>query len=156
MKKTITPLIVVLFMLGIPLISAQPVLQQSPLTRLQQINIENPDDIEWTGNFTGVIGVGTKDNFTTLGYMAGQYKIRNFRANLFSGRWINENQTNNGTIRGIFGRHLLLGIISSEAWERDLPIIGFLGSNETHFIGRFMSFIGPAMYFGGTYCEYNS
>jgi hypothetical protein len=58
-----------------------------------------------------------------------------------------------GTMQGAFGRNILLGRITFSESERQAPIIGFVGfrPDEGEFFGRFMSVIGPALYFKGIY-----
>jgi hypothetical protein len=89
-------------------------------------------------------------NATIVGTMNGTYELRT-RGGRFIGDWSTENRT--GTLRGIFGRHLLVGRISTmiNGTQRSLPIVGFLRAYNNTLLGRFMAPIGPALYFWGTY-----
>ena len=89
-------------------------------------------------------------NWTVVGTMEGNYTARN-RGTQFIGEWTAGNYT--GTMQGGFRSFLLLGRFSAmiNGTQRTLPIVGFIFTNSTHLVGRFMSFIGPAMYFYGTH-----
>lgn len=89
-------------------------------------------------------------NATIVGTINGTYELRN-RGGRFTGDWETANRT--GTVRGRFGRHLLIGRISTmvNGTERSLPVIGFLRTQNNTLIGRFMAPVGPALYFWGTY-----
>jgi len=103
------------------------------------------------GTFEANIGYRRQGhNATIVGTMNGTYLMRN-RGGRFTGDWTTENRT--GTLRGVFGRHILIGRISTlvNGTEKSLPIVGFLKAQDGQFIGRFMSYIGPALYFWGTY-----
>ena len=103
------------------------------------------------GTFDANIGYKRQgQNATILGTINGSYTLRN-RGGRFMGDWATENRT--GTLRGIFGRHLLVGRISTmiNGTQRSLPIVGFLRATNNTLLGRFMAPIGPALYFWGTY-----
>lgn len=140
--KKIAIVCVCLLFLGIALVSAAP-------TQKQHAQVFTLDP---TGTFEGSIGVPEHQgqNATIVGTMNGTYWLRN-RGGRFTASWETENRT--GTLRGGFGRHLLIGRISTmvNGTERSLPIVGFLKTQDNEFIGRSMSFIGPALYFWGTY-----
>ena len=116
---------------------------------LQQIT--QPTTLEPTGSFEGMFGYKQMNqNWTVVGTMEGNYTARN-RGTQFIGEWTARNYT--GTMQGGFSSFLLLGRISAmiNGTQRTLPIVGFIFTNSTHFVGRFMSFIGPALYFYGTH-----
>lgn len=108
------------------------------------ISLEGED---WTGEFKGAFGELKKIswsgewNFTKWGYLAGYYK-GGIKRGKFAGKLFDLNQTAFGAIGGYYGRHYLIGRI--KIGEQKAPIIGFLFRNETFFIGRIMSFFGPA------------
>ena len=133
---------VCLLFLGIALASAAPAQKQHA-----QFFTLDP-----TGTFEGYIGVPEHQghNATVVGTMNGTYWLRN-RGGRFTASWETENRT--GTLRGGFGRHLLIGRISTlvNDTERSLPIVGFLKAQDNDFVGRFMSYIGPALFFWGIY-----
>ncbi|PNX48666.1 MAG: hypothetical protein BV459_01925 [Thermoplasmata archaeon M11B2D] len=108
--------------------------------------------IDPTGTFQGNIGIPEHQgqNETIVGTINGSYWLR-VRGGRFTSDWQTDNRT--GTIRGVFGRHLLVGRISTMVndTERSLPIVGFLKAQNYSFIGRFMAPVGPALYFWGTY-----
>jgi hypothetical protein len=103
------------------------------------------------GTFEGNVGYKRQgQNATIVGTINGTYETRN-RGGRFTGDWATENRT--GTLRGAFGRHFLIGKISTmvNGTTRSLPIVGFIRYNNSQFIGRFMAPIGPALYFWGEY-----
>ena len=103
------------------------------------------------GTYQGNIGYKRPNqNATIVGTMNGNYTMR-ARGGRFTGDWTTENRT--GIMRGAFGRHLLIGRISTlvNGTEQSLPIVGFLRAQNNSFIGRFMAPVGPALYFWGTY-----
>ncbi|MDH7517277.1 MAG: hypothetical protein QHH19_02925 [Candidatus Thermoplasmatota archaeon] len=104
------------------------------------------------GTFDGTIGYHVNGNWTAIGTINGTYQQR-LRGYRFDGTWTlqGQNQTFVGTMRGVFRRHILLGRVTAEGYERTLPIIGFIGFKEGNFVGRFMAPVGPALYFKGTY-----
>jgi len=117
--------------------------------RLQQ-NIQRMPLLS-DGTFEANIGYKRPNqNATIVGTMNGTYTMRN-RGGRFTGDWATENNT--GTMRGVFGRHFLVGRVSAliNGTEKSLPIVGFLKAQNYSFIGRFMAPVGPALYFWGTY-----
>lgn len=140
--KKIAIIAICLLFLGVSIGAAAPKLTQQVI---------QPAPLSPTGIFEGNIGYKRQNqNATVVGTMNGTYEMRN-RGGRFTGDWATENRT--GTLRGAFGRHFLVGRISTmvNGTQRSLPIIGFLYTNSTHFIGRFMSVVGPALYFWGTH-----
>jgi len=120
--------------------------------RIQDTNVLDPD-----GSFSGYIGIPKQPDPIIMGNISGVYKLRN-RGGGFNASWDIDfkNYSGTGTVRGFFGKHILLGKLSVEGYNKTLPIIGFIGfdtENQT-FKGRAMSYIGPALYFWGTYEPY--
>ena len=116
-------------------------------------NFVDPD-----GSFSGYIGyLRLQQDPVILGNISGVYKIRN-RGGGFNASWDidYQNKSGSGTVKGIFGRYILLGRLSVEGFNKTLPIIGFIGFNTENqtFLGRAMSIIGPALHFWGTYEPY--
>ena len=103
----------------------------------------------WTGEFAGAIGnlkkVDGEWEFTASGYMAGVYNGVN--RGRFAGNLYDLDETKVGTIAGYYGRGLLVGKITMN--DRRAPIVGFLLHNETMFLGRIMSLMGPAPHIVG-------
>lgn len=128
------------------LFASMSIATAAPL-RTKEMNVLNSD-----GTFSGYIGIPRQQDPIVMGTISGTYQLRN-RGGVFNGDWAidYQNRSGAGTVHGWFGRHILLGRISGE--NRTLPIIGFIGFNTTshEFIGRAMSFVGPALYFWGTY-----
>jgi hypothetical protein len=140
--KKIAIICVCLMFLGISIAAAVP-------TVTKQLLQTNP--VDPTGTFDANIGYKRQgQNATIVGTMNGTYTMR-ARGGRFTGDWATENRT--GNMRGAFGRHLLVGRISTlvNGTERTLPIVGFLRAQNSSFIGRFMAPVGPALYFWGTY-----
>ena len=141
MKKIITVSLCLLF-IGISVAAAEsgltsPTTQTLPLAQ--------------NGTFEGRIGYKRQgQNATIVGTLNGTYVMR-ARGGRFTGDWATENRT--GTLRGAFGRHYLVGRISTmvNGTERSLPIVGFLRAQNNSFVGRFMAPVGPALYFWGDY-----
>jgi hypothetical protein len=113
--------------------------------------------LEPDGSFSGYITDILQQDPIILGNISGVYKMRN-RGGGFNASWDLEYQnfSGSGTVRGFFGRHILLGKLSIVGYDKTLPIIGFIFFDKLNqtFIGRAMSFIGPALYFWGTYEPY--
>ncbi len=109
-----------------------------------------------TGTFEGEIGYIKDGEWNAVGELSGTYKLR-ARFGTINGQWIITQRDQSGTLRAIFGRNLniILGRIKIDETGKIAPIIGFIGFREetNEFGGRFMSIIGPALYFKGTYQE---
>jgi len=109
-----------------------------------------------TGTFDGNIGYRTNGSWVPVGNISGTYTDvgwLGYRWGRFNGTWSLNNGNITGTLQGRF-RLLILGSISAviNGTQRQLPIVGFLGrDNKGEFIGRCMSYIGPAFYFWGNY-----
>lgn len=145
MKKLLIISAVFVFIISMTIVSAVPL-------RNKESTFLDPD-----GSFSGFIGIPKQQDPLIFGNISGEYKLRN-RGGLFNASWNidTENHSGLGTVRGIFARHILLGRLSAEGYNRTFPIIGFIRFNtQNHtFIGRAMSFIGPALYFWGSYQPY--
>lgn len=111
-----------------------------------------------TGSFNGEIGYPASGEWTKVGEISGTYEQKN-KFYKFEGNWeITEGDYagTTGIMKGFFGKNILLGRITiNNEKQQKLPIIGFIGFNESsqQFVGRFMSVVGPALYFKGTYQE---
>ena len=142
MKKLIA-IISILLMVGAISASANTVLIKNKPVTLD------------SGSFTGEIGYPQAQEWVKVGELSGTYeqKTKFYR---FVGDWeITEGDYagSTGTMIGGFGKHILIGKITITESGKKAPIIGFIGFNETAstFFGRFMSVVGPALYFKGTY-----
>ncbi len=141
MKKSIILGVCLLF-LGMSFAAASPGLTKQFI---------QPGPVFTDGTFEANIGYRRQGgNATIVGTVSGTYEMRT-RGGRFIGDWEAANRT--GAVRGRFGRHLLVGRISTmvNGTERSLPIVGFLRAQNNTLIGRFMAPIGPALYFWGTY-----
>ena len=122
------------------------------------IKIEKPEKTiitSETGNFEGEIGYPREGEWNAVGEISGTYQTRN-RFIRYDGQWeITEGQQagTTGTIVGFSVRIFIIGRITIDETGRKAPIVGFLRINEEtkEFGGRFMSLIGTALYFKGTY-----
>jgi len=141
--KKIAIVCVCLMFLGISIAAAAPNLQR----HTQQLLTLDP-----TGTYEGYIGIPEHQgqNATIVGTINGTYELRN-RGGRFLGDWETENRS--GTMRGRFARHVMMGRISMmvNGTERSLPVIGFIRIQNNSFIGRGMSYFGPALYFWGDF-----
>jgi len=118
-------------------------------------NIQIEEKTTAAGTFTGEIGFLRSTEWNKAGEISGTYTQRN-RFLGFNGNW--EITTGNltgttGTMQGGFGRNILIGRITISNSGRQAPIIGFIGfrPDSGEFGGRFMSIVGPALYFKGTF-----
>jgi hypothetical protein len=143
MKKILIIVIFVLFA-SISITTAIPL---SSIAKTQ-----TPTILAQTGTFDGTIGYRAQGNWTAVGILTGTYEQR-ARGYKFDGSWTvqGQNKTLTGTMKGVFGKHVLFGRITVEGRDRVLPIVGFITFKEGNFGGRFMAPVGPALYFKGTY-----
>jgi hypothetical protein len=117
-------------------------------------------EVDWTGEFAGAFGPNLPgDDWVTLGTMAGYYKINvgpRERLTAFVGQWILEDETAEGSIRGIFGRHIMLGKVTiyQDGQDINLPYLGFIKVQDDNVLGRMMAPVGPALYFAAAYSSY--
>ena len=110
-----------------------------------------------TGTFEGEIGHLQGGEWNAIGEISGTYELRN-RFGIIDGEWeiiVGEQAGTTGILRVLFGRFILIGRITIDETGRKAPIIGFIFFEEEtkKFGGRFMSLVGPALYFKGTYQE---
>jgi hypothetical protein len=143
----------IIFVLGVcVLFAAIPMASGLSLPKIQNVinNLKTIDSPEWDGEFLGGIPVSEDE----MAVYFGGYFILKERGGFFAGIIKNKDGTKQGTIQGIFNKHILIGKISND--QGSLPIIGFIKFNdeEMTFVGRAMSVKGPAPYFVGTYSLY--
>jgi len=143
MKKILIMAICVLFA-SVSIATAMPL---SSVAKTQ-----TPTILAQTGTFDGTIGYQAQESWTAVGTLTGTYE-QSARGYRFDGTWTiqKQDQTLTGTMRGVFGKHVLFGRITVEGRDGALPIVGFIGFKEGNFGGRFMAPVGPALYFKGTY-----
>jgi len=118
-------------------------------------NIQIEEKSTTAGPFTGEIGFLRSREWNKVGEISGTYNQRN-RFLGFNGDWeitTGDYTGTTGTMQGGFGRNILLGSITISDSGRQAPIIGFIRFNQDagEFAGRFMSVVGPALYFKGTF-----
>jgi len=107
-----------------------------------------------TGTFEGEIGYIQKKEWISVGEISGTYELKT-RVGIIDGEWIITDKDMSGTMKIIFAKRIFIGRITIDETGKKAPIIGFIGFKEEtkQFGGRFMSIIGPALYFKGTYQE---
>jgi len=138
--KKIAIISLCLLLLGVSIAAAAPGMRPQLL---------QPIEVATTGTFFANVSVQRGPNATIVGTIAGNYTAQNNRGR-FNGTWTTVNHT--GTLQGRFGRLHVMGRISMvNGTQRPLPFIGFLVMRNGVFGGRAMSYIGPALYFKGTY-----
>lgn len=149
MKKILALLTICILLGGMPMVTAVSIPQEKVVNNQVKNRLSAPEPYapmegDWTGEFVGAFGnlkkVDGEWNFTKWGYLAGGYK--GGKREKFAGNLYDLNETKFGTIYGYYGHNLLLGKI--KIGGKKAPIIGFLLHNENMFIGRIMSFLGPA------------
>ena len=147
MKKTLISLALCTLFITVSVAGATP---QADVMQTRQVNTE-PKNVEWTGEILGSYGVGRGENHTVLGTLEGFYKtrIRNRMRGFFLINWTSEDGTKSGQIRGVFTNRALFGKISGDGYNQSARIMGFLRYNDSKFIGRIMSWVGPALYIYG-------
>ena len=122
------------------------------------INLKNKSLLyydDWSGEFSGNIGYKdpNSEEPKIVATISGNFKIGE-KACFFNGVVTTENEGKSGSFKGLFNKHMLVGKIEGE--KGSLKIVGFIGfKQEEHlFGGKFMSTVGPALYFWGDYLEY--
>jgi hypothetical protein len=140
MKKKLLPILAI-FML----FASMSTVLSSPLSQ-----------VSTTGTFEGNIGYRINGSWVPTGNISGTYtdvgKL-GYRWGRFNGTWSYNDKNMSGSLQGRF-RLLIIGRVSADinGTMRQFPIIGFLGSNnQGKFVGRVMSYVGPALYLWGTY-----
>ena len=108
-----------------------------------------------TGTYQGEIGYQRSGEWNKVGEISGTYNTRD-RFIKFNGQWeITEGQYSGttGVMRGFIVKQYIFFKASKDGSDRSLPFVGFFRYNKEtkEFGGRFMSRIGPALYFKGTY-----
>lgn len=154
-KKTIWILLCILCcsLLLLPTFSAERIQQHSRIQHNQQI-FQIPASLpEYDGTFIGGIGEISKDEeewiFDAHGYLAGVYKTGR-RVNRLYGHIFDLDEEQIGVIKALFVQRIIIGRIE-DMQGNSAPIIGFLLYNDEHFVGRIMSFFGPAPHIWGEY-----
>jgi len=152
MNKKIFAFLVFVFIASVPMVSS--VNMQKPSINADETS-KLKNEVEWDGEFLG--GIPKGDNEGELAAVFGGYFKNRNRGGFFAGIWSNEDENKQGEVRGIFGKHIIIGKIIND--QGSLPFIGFIKFNnnddtEFDFIGRAMSIIGPAPYFVGTFSSY--
>lgn len=110
-----------------------------------------------TGIFEGEIGFRKEGEWHKVGEISGTYELKN-RFGIIDGVWeITEGELagETGAIKAFFRKFILIGRLTIDETGKKAPIIGFIGFKEEtqEFGGRFMSIVGPALYFKGIYQE---
>ncbi|MFO7677333.1 MAG: hypothetical protein R6V50_02995 [Thermoplasmatota archaeon] len=154
-KITISVIICVLLcsMMLLPSFSAEKIQPNQPIQHNER-TIQTPSLIpEYDGTFIGGIGEIYQENgnwsYDTHGYLAGVYK-QGRKVNRLFGHIFDLNEEQIGIIKAIFFHKIIIGQIE-DMQENSAPIIGFLFYNDVHFVGRIMSFFGPAPHIWGEY-----
>ena len=147
MKKTLSMLTLCTLLISMSIAGVVSQVETIQISR----TLKETTPVEWTGEFSGSYGIGLGENHTVLGSIEGGYKSNagNRICGFFLANWTSLDEIKSGNIRGIFTPHAILGKISSDTYNRTARAIGFLRYNDTKFIGRIMSWIGPAVYIYG-------
>ena len=144
MRKLLAIFAVMIVLMSIPIVTAQPISKDA--------KVIDPD-----GSFSGYIGFPKQQNPVIIGNISGIYKLGK-RGGGFNASWDIDykNHSGSGTVRGFFGKHIMLGKLSVDGFNKTLRVIGFIGFDKVNqtFKGRAMSVIGPALYFWGEYQPY--
>jgi hypothetical protein len=148
MKKTIIVGLICIFLVCIPLSSAESIEKQNFHRNLiKQQTIQTTDIPEWAlGNFTGIWGINIGGQpGTPRGLVFGYYATHRFVA-LFT-----NTTAPNGWLWGIRFGYFMFGIVANITGEQRTYFVGLGGFNETHFYYRIMGIVGPTFYIGGIY-----
>ena len=144
MRKLLAISVILIVLMSIPIVTAQPI--------SKDVKVIDPD-----GSFSGYIGFPKQTDPIIIGNISGIYKFGK-RGGGFNASWDIEykNHSGSGIIRGIFGKHIMLGKLSIGGFNKTLRVIGFIGFDKINqtFKARAMSTIGPALYFWGEYQPY--
>jgi hypothetical protein len=108
---------------------------------------------DYDGTFVGGLGrvykEGEEWQYEVYCYIAGIYRDRSYK--ILYGNLYNINEEQIGTITIISKNMFIIGRISNMEGKK-APIVGFVWDyDEDNFIGRLMSFFGPAPYMWGKY-----
>jgi len=108
---------------------------------------------EYDGTFIGGLGriykEGEEWQYEIWSYIAGVYKEGSF--NIMYGNIYNTDEEQIGTIVMLSKNKFMIGRIANMEGGK-APIVGFIiGFDEDKFIGRLMSFFGPAPHMFGQY-----
>lgn len=156
MKKTWIVIGICAVLLAMPTFSAFPNIATKTIKPtyppIEIPSLPTPAAEDYDGTFIGAFGVIYKENeewaYETWGYLVGVYKGGN-QKRLF-GYIYNLDEEQIGYIGAFFGNSIIIGRIKNME-EDSAPIIGFLFYNEEYFVGRIMSFFGPAPHLWGEY-----
>jgi len=123
-------------------------------TQPLDLSLPTPTLEEYDGTFIGAFGrVYKAENGSwakeAYGYLAGVYK-QGSRYKRVIGYIYDLNQTQVGYIGFISANRFLFGKIKNMQ-NQSAPIVGFIFYNEEYFIGRIMSYVGPAPHIWGAY-----
>ena len=109
------------------------------------------DPPDWAdGWYVGIWFDKDGDEYTLLGYMAGYYHKGGQNRGYYGGVWNNTDNTTVGAMVGIYFGIFTFGRIHLSE-ENKIPFSGFLMKNETHYVGRVMSFVGDPVYMYGVH-----
>jgi len=153
MRKTCFIIGIFVIFLSMPAIIAMQSVEKTSSFSNPEKTLIPPAFPEYDGTFLGGMGEVYKDEngewqFDTHAYIAGAYKSGRY-LRVFSNIY-NLDEEQIGSMWFISGKRIILGRIWGLEGEK-LPIVGFLFYNEQYFIGRIMSFFGPAPHIWGEY-----
>jgi len=140
-------------LLSMPAVIAMQTVEKTSSIPSPEKTLTPPSVPDYDGTFLGGLGEIYKDEndewqFDTQAYIAGVYKSGR-RLRVFSNIY-NLDEEKIGSMFFISGNRIILGRIWGLEGEK-LPIVGLLFYNEQYFIGRIMSFFGPAPHIWGEY-----
>jgi hypothetical protein len=153
MKKTLLIIGICAVLISMPALTAFEISEKpTNIPKFEAPPVTKPL-ADYDGTFVGGMGNVYKDEndewvFDTHAYIAGVYKGGKYKRVV--GNIYNLDEEQIGTFGFISGKWLLIGrVVNME--EEKAPIIGFIFYNDQYFIGRIMSFFGPAPHIYGEY-----
>jgi hypothetical protein len=151
MKKTLLIIGILATLISMPVMTAFQISEKTTNFPKPETILAQPNE-QYDGTFIGGIGqIYQEDDewiYDASGYIAGVYKGGNYKRVFAKIYNLDEEQV--GSMWFITGNRILVGRIMGMD-ENKAPIVGFFFYNEQYFVGRIMSFFGPAPHIWGEY-----
>lgn len=153
MKKTLITIGILAIFLAMPAMIGMQTIEKTNNFPSPEKTLTPPSVPDYDGTFIGGMGLIYKDEndewqFEANAYIAGVYKAGKYQR-VYSNIY-NLDEEKIGSMWFISGNRIIVGRIMGLEGEK-LPIVGFLIHDEQYFIGRIMSFFGPAPHIWGEY-----
>jgi hypothetical protein len=153
MKKTLFVIGIIAVLISMPAMTAFPTTDKIPNFPRPEKTLYTAPAEDYDGTFIGGIGEIYKDEsgewaYDVHAYLAGVYRGGKYK--LVLGHIYNLDEEQIGSIGFVSGNHILVGKVR-DMNEEEAPIVGFLFYQDNLFIGRIMSFFGPAPHIFGEY-----